>query len=255
MTCSGRSAVDPLLLLVVFWFTVVSAGAAQALTGFAMSAADTLDSKPPEITLTHPLGGETFIGSTIEMLQFSVVEDCWDPLLNAVQLHILDGEDELLHTWYWPPYYNETFAYPWMVPETTTYSARMLVRAWDRYGWAAADTSGVFTILHSLTDAPAAKLFTRDGITTNYPNPFNPATTIQFSLRQPSDVELAVYNLHGQLVTTLAAGVWPAGRHAVTWHGDNAAGRPVASGVYLARLVVASPEGHESYLRRLTLLK
>ncbi|MCK4460515.1 MAG: S8 family peptidase [candidate division Zixibacteria bacterium] len=65
----------------------------------------------------------------------------------------------------------------------------------------------------------------------NYPNPFNPSTEIRFSLPAASHVKLSVYNIMGQLVTTLTDQRLEAGDHAVEFDGSN-----VASGVYLYRL-------------------
>ncbi|MFH2057028.1 MAG: T9SS type A sorting domain-containing protein [bacterium] len=80
----------------------------------------------------------------------------------------------------------------------------------------------------------------------NRPNPFNPTTTISFSLPQASDIELAIYDLLGRQVAILAQGGYPAGKHHVEW---NAVDYP--SGVYFYRLRAA-----ESVLtRKMVLLK
>lgn len=73
-----------------------------------------------------------------------------------------------------------------------------------------------------------------------FPNPFNPATTIHFDLPQATALELAVYNLAGQRVAMLAHGVRAAGSYAVRWDGRDDAGRSLASGVYLYRLMAGS---------------
>lgn len=66
----------------------------------------------------------------------------------------------------------------------------------------------------------------------NYPNPFNPSTTIAFSIPARENVELKVYNSTGQLVRTLLNEAREAGDHSITWDGMNNDGQPVASGVY-----------------------
>jgi hypothetical protein len=70
----------------------------------------------------------------------------------------------------------------------------------------------------------------------NHPNPFNPATTISFTLPDDAQVDLSIYNLQGQLVKTMVSEALDAGIKAVVWNGTDASGNPVASGVYFYRL-------------------
>lgn len=84
-----------------------------------------------------------------------------------------------------------------------------------------------------------------------YPNPFNPQTNLSFTLASAGRASLQIFDAQGKLVRTLAAGVLPAGTHTAVWKGRDDAGRAVASGVYLARLV--HPDGVER--RRMVLMK
>jgi hypothetical protein len=70
----------------------------------------------------------------------------------------------------------------------------------------------------------------------NYPNPFNPSTIIIFALPEATEVSLKIYDVAGQLVQTLVAGVVQAGRRQVVWDGTNQNGVKVASGVYFYQL-------------------
>lgn len=73
----------------------------------------------------------------------------------------------------------------------------------------------------------------------NFPNPFNPSTAISFSLAHDGYVRLAIFNLLGQTVRTLADGWNNAGTMTVLWDGADANGHTVASGVYFYRIETA----------------
>jgi hypothetical protein len=84
-----------------------------------------------------------------------------------------------------------------------------------------------------MTPLPGAIQFSQ-----NCPNPFNPTTTIRFTVPDHTQhVTLTVYNLRGQKVRTLADGAMEAGVHTVIWDGKDALGQEVASGVYFCRLM------------------
>jgi len=70
----------------------------------------------------------------------------------------------------------------------------------------------------------------------NYPNPFNPVTEIQFDVPQESQVQLTIYNIMGQEVTTLNNRMLQAGFHSIRWDGTNGLGEQVSTGVYFYRL-------------------
>jgi hypothetical protein len=71
----------------------------------------------------------------------------------------------------------------------------------------------------------------------NVPNPFNPSTTISFDLPRQSGVELAVYNVLGQKIATLAQGDYAPGTYTVNWDGKDERGSAVATGIYFYRIV------------------
>ncbi len=70
----------------------------------------------------------------------------------------------------------------------------------------------------------------------NFPNPFNAATTIRFSIGAREQVLITVYNILGQTVQVLTDRVYPPGLHEVFWNGRDGRGRPAASGIYLYRI-------------------
>jgi hypothetical protein len=70
----------------------------------------------------------------------------------------------------------------------------------------------------------------------NYPNPFNPTTTIRFGLPQDQQVNLSIYSITGEKVATLVENFVKAGFHEITWDGRNQNGTEVSSGVYVYML-------------------
>ena len=68
------------------------------------------------------------------------------------------------------------------------------------------------------------------------PNPAGGASRLEFELAREGDIELAIFDAGGRQVATLARGQWQAGAHDVRWDGHDASGRPVAAGIYFARL-------------------
>jgi hypothetical protein len=72
----------------------------------------------------------------------------------------------------------------------------------------------------------------------NYPNPFNPATTISYDLKAWSRATLEVFDIMGRSILTLEKGLKAPGRHKVQWYGKDNKGIKMTSGVYFCRLVV-----------------
>ncbi|MBT3675241.1 MAG: T9SS type A sorting domain-containing protein [Candidatus Marinimicrobia bacterium] len=70
----------------------------------------------------------------------------------------------------------------------------------------------------------------------NYPNPFNPTTTLRFDLPEVSSINLTIYNMLGQRVRTFNMNDTPAGYHSIKWNATNDYGDPVGAGVYLYQL-------------------
>lgn len=91
----------------------------------------------------------------------------------------------------------------------------------------------------------------------NFPNPFNPSTTIAYTLPAASTVTLRVFNIVGQEIATLVNGQAPAGRFEAVWNGRDGSGVQLASGVYIYRLSAAPLDGGATFLttKRMLLLK
>ncbi len=81
-------------------------------------------------------------------------------------------------------------------------------------------------------DSPSATLTSLS----NYPNPFNPTTTIAFSVPTAGNITVEVFNIKGQKVKSLLDERMEKGEYTVTWHGDDEKGKPCSSGVYLYKM-------------------
>lgn len=69
-----------------------------------------------------------------------------------------------------------------------------------------------------------------------FPNPANPSTTVQFSLKEPAEVKITVFNIRGRAVKTLTDKPYAAGLWEIPWQGENNYGQQVASGMYIIQL-------------------
>ena len=129
-------------------------------------------------------------------------------------------------------------SYQWTVPEVETQQAQIRIHM-DNTGTDYDDASGDFTIrtplpVHDQGTYPPALV-----LASNYPNPFNPATTIHYNLPVGMHIRLTVYDLIGREVAGLADGYKAPGYYQAQWDGKNHIGREVPSGVYIARLVTS----------------
>ena len=86
----------------------------------------------------------------------------------------------------------------------------------------------------------------------NYPNPFNPTTTISFSITQASPfVTLEIFNIKGQKIKTLVNDKLDEGLHHVVWNGKDDVNKPVASGIYFYKLQT----GKYTAVKKMVLMK
>lgn len=99
--------------------------------------------------------------------------------------------------------------------------------------------------------AVAENTTTVTGMSPASPNPFNPRTTLSFTLDRDDDVELAIYSVRGELVSQLLNERMSRGAHSVVWDGTDRRGLGVASGVYLVRFTA----GSLSMTQRLVLMR
>ncbi len=232
--------------------SLVAAGPAAAATGSAVSAPDTLDSRPPLVSVLYPAGGESLQAAAQETLRWSVDESSWGAAPAAITVTVFDGAEVLAQALV-PPDPDGQYTWVWTVPDHATAAAVLAVGAVDRFGGIGADQGGEFAIEGSGTGTPPT--VTVDRLGPVHPNPFNPGTTVAFNLRAAAVIELTVFDVRGRVMATLAQGDWPAGRHAAAWDGRGSDGRSAPSGTYFARLDVRGADRRDALTARLTLLK
>ena len=85
----------------------------------------------------------------------------------------------------------------------------------------------------------------------NYPNPFNPTTTLEYEIPEAGDVHIVIYNTLGVKVNELFSGYQTAGYHMVRWNGQSANGNQVSDGVYFIRLQM----GNYASVRKVMLMR
>ena len=100
---------------------------------------------------------------------------------------------------------------------------------------AAVDDFAVLATGFTGADAPDAAP-ARFALDQNRPNPFNPKTTVRFSLPATGVARLTIFDVTGRAVRSLVDGTLPAGEHAIVWDGRDEAGHAVPSGIYLYKL-------------------
>jgi hypothetical protein len=132
----------------------------------------------------------------------------------------------------------------------TWFDAPEFVGAFGRYnwmkGWTALDEKG-YLVPGSPTDIEEGGVENvREFVLTNYPNPFNPTTTIAYTAPANGYVSLTVYDLMGRMVAQLVDGQMPAGRHTVMFDASG-----LASGVYVYRLQI----GDQTMTQKMLLMK
>ena len=95
---------------------------------------------------------------------------------------------------------------------------------------------GQASVISGIEDIRSTKIADEFVLENNYPNPFNPTTTINYVLPNTSDISLVVYNTLGQKVRTLVNGKMPKGQHSVQWNATNDRGSLLPSGLYFYTL-------------------
>ena len=181
--------------------------------------------------LDFPVGGETFLAGDTITIEWQIIVshqlENWD-LHYSPDGGVTWVEIELDLS-------PSQLTYDWIIPQITTEEAQIRIYM-DNGGTDYSDISGNFSIqgtpisVRHQNNLP--KIFT---LYPNYPNPFNPETTIEYFTPAAGDVSIVVYNLLGKEMATLVNNTLPAGEHRVTWDASN-----VSSGIYFYRLLAGN---------------
>jgi len=110
---------------------------------------------------------------------------------------------------------------------------------------------GPISITVNLNDSGSPVIPVIQGISSIYPNPFNPNTAVRFGIVRPGNVKVAVYNTRGQMVRELFEGFRDQGTHTLQWDGTDANGSALPSGMYVIRMT----SGTQVYQRKAILMK
>ena len=105
-------------------------------------------------------------------------------------------------------------------------------------GWTAYETGEIMlrAIVYTGSETEEGVVIAPKLAASNYPNPFNPTTTIAYSVPETGMTSVKVFNLKGQIINTLVNKEVAAGNQSVTWNGKDASGNAVSSGLYFVRV-------------------
>jgi ligand-binding sensor domain-containing protein len=124
----------------------------------------------------------------------------------------------------------------------------------DKMGtlWVSSNNGGLYSCEYSSTGIEDTQVVSYPQIDhNNYPNPFNPETTIQFSLPEAGYVDIDIFNVKGQKVKSLLQSQLSDGKHSIAWNGTDKNGNSVSSGTYFYRIMF----NNQAYSRKMMLLK
>lgn len=237
---------------------LVSAGNLEILDGEIQTAAENADevdflvihgvadAPPVDINVLDDGPNHQVVGSLVDDLAYTDAEGYFSVAAAPVNLQVTTGDGTTELDVFRPDLSGLegqsliVIAQGTLAADTTPFE----VAAYDLNG--NRFVSGVVTS----TD-PGVELPTEFALDGNYPNPFNPSTTISFDLPNPAEVSVEIYSVLGQRVLTVPAAAFQAG-HNRTVRVDGSA---LASGVYLYRLVAISAADTKVLSGKMTLVK
>jgi hypothetical protein len=192
------------------------------------------------ITVTTPNGGETWTVGQAHAITWTSANITGNVQLrllqNNVSVRVLSSSTANDGEW------------TWTIPSDVVPASNYKIRVTSVNNTAIKDASNAdFTI--QAAAGKSEQLSGTEGVPRtwtllpNYPNPFNPTTSIRFGMPETARVRLSVYDLLGREVAVLVEGILQAGWHSATWRADN-----LPSGVYLYRLAAGEFSQHRTML-------
>jgi len=184
-----------------------------------------VNTTPPEMP---PVTNLTALVTAAGGTSFGSVELNWDASTAIPeQLYNVYCDDELLTT---ESIMGTTYTDELVPAGTHTYAVTAVYPPW---GESEPATIEVFV---ESSDADIVEPLQTTKLFANYPNPFNPTTTIKFALTRTDNVKIDIFSVNGQLVRSLVSGLYGIGEHNIVWNGLDNSGHQVSSGVYFYRL-------------------
>jgi hypothetical protein len=181
------------------------------------------DFEPIEFTITND-GDATMIGNVTGTSLFQVKKDSDDSYHNSVSYVISAG-------------LSMNFSLNFIPLAEGAYNADLIIESDDPDNLITTIPITAVVLPTSNNNNTVAFVTALKG---NYPNPFNPETTVHFTLKSDTKVSIEIYNLLGQKVKTLVNNNVKAGAHSVKWNGKDDNGSPVGSGIYFYRMNAGS---------------
>jgi hypothetical protein len=191
---------------------------------------------PPLVRLTQPGGGEQFdAGATVDV-RWTALDDGG---VSSIRLELSsDGGTTFSDIAIDEP--NDG-TYAWSVPPINSGSCVIRVTAYDGALDAASDQNGApFTINYVAGVTPRGARADAFRLGEPQPNPMSRSATISYSVARDTPIDLAVYDLGGRRIRTLARESVRAGEHSVTWNGRDDGGLRAPPGIYLVRFEAGS---------------
>lgn len=194
---------------------------------FAVLFSVTVQITEAHVELDFPEGGEVFL--TGETITIEWTEEIEHNTSKWILEYSVDGGsswntiDEVEY---------ENTEYQWKIPDQLTEEARVRVTQVnpDYNNFTSASDNFHIRESTSIDDKPDRNPIAYK-LSKNHPNPFNPSTTIRYSLPKATKMELSIYNLSGRKISTLVNGKRSRGTHSIRFNAEN-----LSSGIYLYRI-------------------